>query len=166
MSEDESPAPAERLSAKSKAPASLTPVQQRFSNISVTSPVKRPANFLASSPTKVKYALWQCIFWQYIYLWIAQAKKEDKDQRYSWLLHPKDADGNPEGMICQGFDIQQDENSPKKKTGSENYDSRTLQVPTSAWNRFTPFEKQYWEIKCKHWDTVSSGSNTLDGHWP
>ncbi|CAO3674545.1 unnamed protein product [Umbelopsis vinacea] len=114
MSEDESPAPAERLSAKSKAPASLTPVQQRFSNISVTSPVKRPANFLASSPTK--------------------AKKEDKDQRYSWLLHPKDADGNPEG--------------------SENYDSRTLQVPTSAWNRFTPFEKQYWEIKCKHWDTI------------
>jgi hypothetical protein len=39
--------------------------------------------------------------------------------------------------------------------GSENYNPRTLQVPKSAWDRFTPFEKQYWEIKCKHWDTVS-----------
>ncbi|KAI8584582.1 hypothetical protein K450DRAFT_216999 [Umbelopsis ramanniana AG] len=114
MSEDDAPVQAKPSPVKAKPAASLTPVQQRFSNISMTSPLKKPSAFSPSSPSK--------------------AKKEDKDQRYAWLLHPKDADGNPEG--------------------SENYDSRTLLVPKNAWDRFTPFEKQYWEIKSKHWDTI------------
>jgi DNA mismatch repair protein MSH6 len=29
-----------------------------------------------------------------------------------------------------------------------------LYIPKQAWNSFTPFEKQFWEIKSKHWDTV------------
>ena len=36
--------------------------------------------------------------------------------------------------------------------GSLNYDPRTLHIPKSV--KFTPFEKQYWEIKSNHWDTV------------
>ena len=27
-------------------------------------------------------------------------------------------------------------------------------VPKSAWSSFTPFEKQFWEIKQDHFDTV------------
>ena len=27
------------------------------------------------------------------------------------------------------------------------YDPRTLFIPKSAWQKFTNFEKQYWEIK-------------------
>lgn len=34
------------------------------------------------------------------------------------------------------------------------YDPRTLHVPSTAWKGFTPFEKQFWEIKSKHWDKV------------
>jgi len=34
------------------------------------------------------------------------------------------------------------------------YDKRTIQVPKSAWASFTPFEKQFWEIKQDHFDTV------------
>lgn len=29
-----------------------------------------------------------------------------------------------------------------------------MHIPDSAWNKFTPFEKQFWEIKCKFFDTV------------
>jgi len=60
--------------------------------------------------------------------------KGGKETRYPWLADPKDADGNPP-------------NHP-------DYDPRTLYIPPSAWAKFTPFEKQYWEIKCKNWDTV------------
>ncbi|GBC01838.1 hypothetical protein RclHR1_04350014 [Rhizophagus clarus] len=58
--------------------------------------------------------------------------KAKNEERYSWLQNICDADGNPEG--------------------SPNYDPRTLYVPKSV--KFTPFEKQYWEIKSNHWDTV------------
>ncbi|PKK75027.1 DNA mismatch repair protein Msh6 [Rhizophagus irregularis] len=58
--------------------------------------------------------------------------KAKNEERYSWLQNVCDVDGNLEG--------------------SPNYDPRTLYVPKSA--KFTPFEKQYWEIKSNHWDTV------------
>jgi len=51
-----------------------------------------------------------------------------------WLIDVHDADGNPEGH--------------------PDYDPRTLHIPPDAWNKFTPFEKQYWEIKSKLYDTV------------
>ncbi|KAJ7208168.1 muts domain V-domain-containing protein [Mycena haematopus] len=34
------------------------------------------------------------------------------------------------------------------------YDPRTLYVPPKAWKEFTPFEKQFWEIKQNHYDTL------------
>jgi DNA mismatch repair protein MSH6 len=42
-----------------------------------------------------------------------------------------------------------------RKPGDPLYDPRTLYVPKSAWAEFTPFEKQFWEIKQNHYDTVS-----------
>ncbi|CAG8558122.1 14662_t:CDS:10 [Funneliformis caledonium] len=60
--------------------------------------------------------------------------KVKNDERYSWLQDVRDIDGNPEG--------------------SPNYDPRTLYIPKSSWDKFTPFEKQFWEIKSNHWDTV------------
>ncbi|CAJ0648884.1 10653_t:CDS:10 [Entrophospora sp. SA101] len=61
-------------------------------------------------------------------------KKKKEDKRYDWLEKVRDANGNLEG--------------------SPNYDSRSLFIPKEAWDKFTPFEKQFWEIKCKHWDTI------------
>ncbi|KAJ3088395.1 DNA mismatch repair protein msh6, partial [Physocladia obscura] len=55
-------------------------------------------------------------------------------ERYAWLLD------------------ERDEN--KNRPGDEGYDSRTLYIPQTAWSKFSPFEKQFWEIKAKHWDTI------------
>ncbi|KAI8389422.1 muts domain V-domain-containing protein [Blakeslea trispora] len=64
----------------------------------------------------------------------SQKFKEKNDDRYQWLQDPKDLQGN--------------------RPDSPEYDPRTLYIPPSAWQRFTPFEKQYWEVKHKHWDTI------------
>ncbi|KAL1923036.1 uncharacterized protein VTP21DRAFT_9412 [Calcarisporiella thermophila] len=60
--------------------------------------------------------------------------KKKNEERYSWLQDIRDANGNP----------------PE----SPDYDPRSLYIPPQAWNKFTPFEKQFWEIKSTHWDTV------------
>ncbi|KAL6588392.1 DNA mismatch repair protein Msh6, partial [Neocallimastix sp. 'constans'] len=60
--------------------------------------------------------------------------KEKNEDRYSWLMDVRDENG--------------------KRPGDEDYDPRTLYIPPSAWKKFTPFERQYWEIKCKHWEKV------------
>lgn len=57
-----------------------------------------------------------------------------REARYSWLVDVRDADGN--------------------KPGTPEYDPRTLYIPPSAWSKFTPFEKQFWEIKSRLMDTV------------
>lgn len=59
---------------------------------------------------------------------------KENEERYQWLVNIKDAN--------------------KKSIDDPEYDSRTLYVPSSAWAKFTNFEKQYWEIKSKMWDTV------------
>lgn len=59
---------------------------------------------------------------------------KENEERYQWLITVKDADGNLET--------------------DPNYDPRTLYIPPSAWLKFTAFEKQYWSIKSKMWDTV------------
>ncbi|KAF8348581.1 muts domain V-domain-containing protein [Amanita rubescens] len=41
-----------------------------------------------------------------------------------------------------------------KAPGDPKYDPRTLYIPPKAWKGFTPFEKQFWEIKQNHYDTV------------
>lgn len=58
----------------------------------------------------------------------------EPDKRYTWLDEIRDLDGNPKGH--------------------PDYDPRTLFIPPMAWNNFSPFEKQYWEIKQKFWDTI------------
>ncbi|CAN6670624.1 DNA mismatch repair protein Msh6p [Trichomonascus vanleenenianus] len=60
--------------------------------------------------------------------------KKENEERYSWLVEIRDAEGRLES--------------------DPEYDPRTLYIPKSAWNKFTPFEKQYWEVKGKMWDTV------------
>eukprot|EP00842_Homolaphlyctis_polyrhiza_P005515 jgi/Hompol1/5965/HPOL_000166-RA len=64
----------------------------------------------------------------------AETFKDKNELRYSWLLDIKDSDGRP--------------------VDHPDYDPRTLFVPSNAWRNFTPFEKQFWEIKSTHWDTV------------
>lgn len=56
------------------------------------------------------------------------------EERYKWLADIKDAQGH----------------SP----GDAEYDCRTLYIPKSAWAKFTPFERQYWEIKKDLLDTM------------
>jgi DNA mismatch repair protein MSH6 len=57
----------------------------------------------------------------------------------------------------QCFDFLKPENV-KDKDGNRpdhpDYDKRTILVPKNAWASFTPFEKQFWEIKQNHFDTV------------
>lgn len=60
--------------------------------------------------------------------------EKENEERYAWLVDVKDADGHP--------------------VGHPDYDPRTLYIPKSAWAKFTPFEKQYWEVKQKMWNTV------------
>ncbi|KAI9022917.1 muts domain V-domain-containing protein [Phycomyces nitens] len=70
--------------------------------------------------------------------------KEKNVVRYAWLQEVKDANGNLKG--------------------SPDYDPRTLFIPKSAWNGFTAFENQYWEIKSKLWDAKIYEGDADIGH--
>ncbi|MCJ1319232.1 DNA mismatch repair protein msh6 [Xylographa vitiligo] len=63
-----------------------------------------------------------------------KAHTTEPDQRYSWLANLADADRN--------------------RPDHPNYDPRTVYIPPLAWTNFSPFEKQYWEIKRNLWDTI------------
>lgn len=63
-----------------------------------------------------------------------KAHTTEPEQRYPWLANIRDIDGHP--------------------IGDPEYDPRTLYIPPLAFSKFSPFEKQYWEIKQKFWDTV------------
>ncbi|GES62455.1 DNA mismatch repair protein msh6 [Aspergillus terreus] len=63
-----------------------------------------------------------------------KAHVTEPEQRYPWLANIRDIDGHP--------------------PGHPDYDPRTIYIPPLAWSKFSPFEKQYWEIKQKFWDTV------------
>ncbi|PHH55909.1 DNA mismatch repair protein msh6 [Ceratocystis fimbriata CBS 114723] len=63
-----------------------------------------------------------------------KAYKSEPEDRYPWL--------------AQILDMN------RKPPGHPEYDPSTIFVPPGAWNKFSPFEKQYWEIKQKLWDTV------------
>lgn len=58
----------------------------------------------------------------------------EPEERYPWLVNIKDMDGHP--------------------PDHPDYDPRTIYIPPLAWSKFSPFEKQYWEIKQKFWDTI------------
>lgn len=59
---------------------------------------------------------------------------KSNEERYQWLVNEKDAEG--------------------RDASDPDYDPRTLYIPREAWTKFTPFEKQYWEIKSKMWDCI------------
>ncbi|KAJ7093127.1 muts domain V-domain-containing protein [Mycena epipterygia] len=61
-------------------------------------------------------------------------EKKESESPYAFLAEIRDKDG-----------IRPDD--PK-------YDPRTLYIPPKAWKDFTPFEKQFWEIKQNHYDTI------------
>ncbi|KAI9750520.1 MAG: DNA mismatch repair protein msh6 [Lichina confinis] len=63
-----------------------------------------------------------------------KAHTSEPEQRYPWLAKITDLDRNPPGHA--------------------DYDPRTVYIPPLAWDKFSPFEKQYWEIKQKLWDTI------------
>ncbi|KAI5295946.1 DNA mismatch repair protein msh6 [Ascosphaera acerosa] len=63
-----------------------------------------------------------------------KAHMTEPEQRYPWLANIMDMDKHP--------------------PGHPDYDPRTIYIPPLAWTKFSPFEKQYWEIKQKFWDTV------------
>ncbi|KAF2084464.1 DNA mismatch repair protein Msh6 [Saccharata proteae CBS 121410] len=63
-----------------------------------------------------------------------KAHTTEPAQRYPWLATILDADRHP--------------------PGHPDYDPRTIYIPPMAWSKFSPFEKQYWEIKQKFWDTI------------
>ncbi|KAM0262124.1 hypothetical protein ACHAQJ_001866 [Trichoderma viride] len=63
-----------------------------------------------------------------------KAYMKEPNERYPWLANIQDKD--------------------KRSPGDPDYDPRTLFIPPAAWNKFTAFEKQYWEIKQDLWDTI------------
>jgi DNA mismatch repair protein MSH6 len=63
-----------------------------------------------------------------------KAHKSEPEDRYPWLANLLDMDRNA--------------------PGSPDYDPRTVYIPPLAWQKFSAFEKQYWEIKQKFWDTI------------
>ncbi|ELA42739.1 uncharacterized protein VICG_00054 [Vittaforma corneae ATCC 50505] len=42
----------------------------------------------------------------------------------------------------------------KIRKGEDGYDPTTLHIPKKYYDKFTPFEKQFWDIKSKYFDTV------------
>lgn len=63
-----------------------------------------------------------------------KAHTREPEDRYPWLANIQDKE--------------------KRKPGNPDYDPRTIYIPPMAWNKFSPFEKQYWEIKQNLWDTI------------
>ncbi|EIW67861.1 hypothetical protein TREMEDRAFT_40008 [Tremella mesenterica DSM 1558] len=66
----------------------------------------------------------------------ATQAKRDAEESYKFLLpeNLKDAEG--------------------RRPSDPDYDGRTLYIPKEDWRGFTPFERQFWEIKQNHYDTV------------
>ncbi len=63
-----------------------------------------------------------------------KAHTRDPEDRYPWLANMADINRN--------------------RPGHPDYDPSTVYVPPMAFQQFSAFEKQYWEIKQKLWDTV------------
>lgn len=64
-----------------------------------------------------------------------KSKKEEKAaERYSFMVDIRDRNG--------------------VRKGESGYDPTTLYIPEAEFKKFTPFEKQFWNIKKDHFDTV------------
>lgn len=63
-----------------------------------------------------------------------KASASEPSKRHTWLANVQDLD--------------------RHAPDHPDYDERTLYIPPAAWNGFSAFEKQYWEIKHKFWNTI------------
>ncbi|TIB87108.1 DNA mismatch repair protein Msh6 [Wallemia mellicola] len=63
-----------------------------------------------------------------------KAAKKDAESPFMFLHPPYDKYQNP--------------------IGHPDYDPHTLHIPPKYWKEFSPFEKQFWEIKADHFDTI------------
>ncbi|KAG5860233.1 DNA mismatch repair protein Msh6 [Encephalitozoon hellem] len=63
-----------------------------------------------------------------------ERKGVDKERRYGFMENIRDKNG--------------------RKRGDEGYDPSTLFIPRDEYSRLTPFEKQFWDIKKDHFDTI------------
>eukprot|EP00127_Corallochytrium_limacisporum_P003619 Clim_evm7s151 gene=Clim_evmTU7s151 len=62
---------------------------------------------------------------------------------------------NPHGFDSKRFPFLIHVRDGQKRTSDHpDYDENTLHIPTKDFSLFTPFEKQYWEIKKEYWNTV------------
>ena len=64
----------------------------------------------------------------------ARDLKRESEQCFDFLLNVKDKDGH--------------------EPDDPDYDGRTIHIPRSAWDSFSPFENQFWKIKQNHYDTI------------
>ncbi|ORY31917.1 muts domain V-domain-containing protein [Naematelia encephala] len=64
----------------------------------------------------------------------AKEDKREGEDRYSFLKDVRDKEG--------------------RRPDEPDYDKRTIYIPETAWSEMTPFERQFWEIKQNHYDTV------------
>ncbi|KAK7424011.1 DNA mismatch repair protein msh6 [Neonectria magnoliae] len=63
-----------------------------------------------------------------------KAHTREPEDRYPWLAQIMDKE--------------------KRTPADPEYDTRTIFIPSSAWDKFSPFERQYWGIKQNLWDTI------------
>ncbi|EGD83460.1 hypothetical protein PTSG_04067 [Salpingoeca rosetta] len=63
-----------------------------------------------------------------------QGSSNGSPERYAWLARPRDKN--------------------KRTEGHPEFDPTSLYIPPSGWAKMTPFEKQYWDIKQHHWNTI------------
>ncbi|KAF8635419.1 hypothetical protein AX15_000411 [Amanita polypyramis BW_CC] len=61
-------------------------------------------------------------------------KKKSAEEPFAFLQDVQDKDG--------------------RRPGDPKYDPRSIYIPPKAWKEFTPFERQFWEIKQNHYDTI------------
>lgn len=64
----------------------------------------------------------------------AKEDKRESEQCFDFLVNIRDKEGN--------------------RPDDPDYDRRSILIPKKSWAEFTPFEKQFWEIKQNHYDTV------------
>lgn len=120
----------ENYSIKAPKKGAVTPLMEKFQQVSVA-----PSSSRYGKPSVSAFARMNMTSKSEKRQDRNQKFKEKNDDRYHWLQNIEDSQRNP--------------------IGSAEYDPRTLYIPPIAWSKFTPFEKQYWEVKHKHWDTVS-----------
>eukprot|EP00727_Mastigamoeba_balamuthi_P004731 m51a1_g14256 putative dna mismatch repair protein msh6 (1263) ;mRNA; f:277351-288130 len=66
-------------------------------------------------------------------------------------LH-REAVGAPQGDRCPFLRDVRD--AAMRRPGEPGYDPSTLHIPSSCWAKMTNFDRQFWQIKSSHFDTI------------